>query len=124
VAALDGLRVLVVEDTLLVAEVIAEILEEGGGTVVGPVARVERALDLICEAPVDAAVLDINLAGELSFPIAAELAARDIPYVFLTGYDDEAVVPPAYRAAPRLAKPFQARELVAFLAEQFASHPI
>jgi DNA-binding response OmpR family regulator len=116
VAALDGLRVLVVEDTLLVAEVITEILADSGCTVIGPVARVGRALYLLRETEIDGAVLDVNLAGQSSFPVAAELGAREIPYIFLTGYDDEAVMPPAYRTAPRLAKPFHAVELVAALA--------
>jgi DNA-binding response OmpR family regulator len=121
VAALDGLRVLVVEDSLLTADVIAEILADSGCTVIGPVARVGRALNLLRETEIDGAVLDINLAGQLSFPVAAELGAGDIPYIFLTGYDDENVMPPAYRSVPRLAKPFHAGELVTTLAGRLVS---
>jgi DNA-binding response OmpR family regulator len=115
VAALDGLRVLVVEDSLLVADVITEILADSGCTVIGPVARVGRALNLLRETKIDGAVLDVNLAGQFSFPVAAELGASDIPYIFLTAYDDENVMPPAYRSVPRLAKPFHAGELVTAL---------
>jgi DNA-binding response OmpR family regulator len=116
VAALDGLRVLVVEDSLLIADVITEILADSGCTVIGPVARVRRALNLLRETEIDGAVLDVNLAGQLSFPVAAQLGASDIPYIFLTGYDDENAMPPAYRSVPRLAKPFHAGELVTALA--------
>jgi len=103
---LSGLRILVVEDTLLVADIIADQLEGWGCTVVGPAGRVQQALELASDVELDGAVLDVKLAGELSFPIADALRARQVPFVFLTGYDDTANFPPEYRSAPRLAKPF------------------
>lgn len=118
---LSGLKVLVVEDMLLVADVISEGLQRHGCEVVGPVARLERGLTLAREAPLDGAVLDINLAGRSSMPIAAALAARRIPFMFVTGYGDAAGLPPEYRAVPRLAKPFQIDSLVRLAAECF--HP-
>ena len=118
---LDGLKVLVVEDLLLVAEVIADGLADRGCEVVGPVARLEPALELAREAPLDGAVLDLNLGGRSSLPIAAALGDRSIPFVFVTGYDAQAALPPEYRAIPCLAKPFRVRNLVKLVAACFGS---
>lgn len=118
-ARLSGLHILVVEDMLLVAEVICEQLESCGCIVVGPAARVGRALVLAREEPLDGALLDVNLAGESSFPVAAALDARNIPYVFLTGYDDAAALPPEYRKLPKLGKPFRQEALIRAAAEHF-----
>jgi CheY-like chemotaxis protein len=120
VTNLSGLRILVVEDSLLVADTIAEILETVGCCVVGPVSRLHRALEIARDTELDGAVLDINLAGEFSFPVAAALTTRSIPFVFMTGYDDIRVLPPAYRSQPRLSKPFHTRDLVAALVEQLS----
>ena len=113
---LDGWHILVVEDSPLVAEVITAVLKESGCAVVGPVARLEPALGLAREAVLDAALLDLNLDGELSTPVAAELSARNIPFMFLTGYEAE-TLPTEYRARPRLTKPFHAEELIEALAK-------
>jgi len=110
----------VVEDMFLVADVIDMVLQDRGCQVVGPVPRLQRALELARGEPLDGAILDVNLAGELSFPVAAALAERGIPFFFLTGYDDVALFPPEYRSQARLMKPFEddalermvARELV------------
>ncbi len=113
---LAGLRILVVEDTLLVADIIADQLESWGCTVVGPAGRVQQALDLASDDALDGAVLDVKLAGEVSFPIADALRARQVPFIFLTGYDDLAIFPPEHRSAPRLAKPFSHHALFQILA--------
>jgi DNA-binding response OmpR family regulator len=108
---LQDLRVLVVEDTLLIADVIVDELQDQGCKVVGPVPRVAPGLALATTEQLDGAFLDVNLAGEQCFPIADALAARSIPFVLLTGYGESAV-PPAYRGAPRLSKPFRLGELI------------
>ena len=108
---LRGLRLLVVEDTFLVADLIVEQLLECGCEVVGPVGRVAKAVSLAEQERLDGALLDINLAGEFSFPVAAALASRGVPFIFLTGYGEQAM-PAEFRAAPRLAKPFDMDELV------------
>jgi hypothetical protein len=82
------------------------------------VSTIDAALDLIARAPLDGAVLDIKLAGELSFPVAAALIERDIPFLFLTGYDD-LVVPPQYRAMRRLEKPTDMRLLAEIVTGSF-----
>ena len=107
---LSGVRILVVEDTLLIAELITEHLQDEGCDVIGPASRVARALALAAREPLDGALLDINLHGEPCFPIADVLVERGVPIAFLTGYGDSAV-PPTYKTVPRLSKPFQLDEL-------------
>lgn len=118
---LAGLSILVVEDTFLLAEMIAEELTDRGGRVVGPIARLRAGLEAASTQPLDGAFLDVNLAGEQSFPIADQLAERGIPFVFLTGYG-ESVIPGRYRDVPRLSKPFELNEVLV-LARQFKAVP-
>src|SRR3546814_17784084 len=63
------------------------------------------AVKLAREAELDGAVLDLNLYGEFCFPVAAALAERSVPYLFLTGYDTNHVIPAEYRSIRRLSKP-------------------
>jgi CheY-like chemotaxis protein len=116
---LRGLRVLVVEDMLLVADVIVDELRDHGCRVIGPAARLEHGLVLAAGEELDGALLDVNLAGQRCFPIADELARRAIPYAFLTGYGDGGM-PPEYQHVPRLAKPFRTQALIELVARNFA----
>ncbi|WP_045319923.1 response regulator [Limimaricola cinnabarinus] len=110
--ALNGLRVLVVEDEMLVCMDLMDMLSELGCIVVGPAARVQQALRIVEGEPIDLAMLDINLGRETSYPIAERLAALGIPYFFSTGYS---VVEPAFENKPRLQKPFSERQLSSVL---------
>ncbi len=114
---LQGRRILIVEDEFLVAETLTELLEAAGAVVLGPIGRLDEALQFIERDGVtlDAAVLDINLHGQRSYPIADKLAARGIAFVFTTGYDGGAL-DEAYRGYPRCSKPFQPQALLAALA--------
>jgi CheY-like chemotaxis protein len=116
---LTGLRILVVEDTLLIADMIVEELEVVGCEAVGPASRVESGLALAVAERLDGALLDVNLNGEMCFPIADALAQRGVPMAFLTGYG-EATLPPAFQHLPRLAKPFRVDELTSLVRSQFA----
>ena len=98
------LKVLVVEDESLVALDIETMLEEMGCKVVASVPRLVRALDLASRLDFDLAVLDINLAGEVVYPLAFRLAARGIPFLFSTGYSTS-TLPPELRDRPILKKP-------------------
>ncbi|RYD46101.1 MAG: response regulator, partial [Sphingomonadales bacterium] len=82
---LAGLRVLIVEDEPVVAMCLEDILEELGCVTVGPANRLSEGLAL-AEGPLDAAILDINLAGERSNAIAQRLHDRSIPFAFASGY--------------------------------------
>jgi DNA-binding response OmpR family regulator len=115
---LHGLRILVLEDTLLVAEMIEDALHDLGCDVIGPAPRLQRGLALAGEEGLDGALLDVNLAGERCFPIADALVERGVPFAFLTGYGD-AGIPPEYQEVPRLAKPFDLRSLEGLVARCF-----
>lgn len=99
-------RVLVVEDESLIAMLVEDGLETLGYEVVGPVGTVDAALRIVEQTPFDLALLDINLGGKQSFPIAEALESRGIPYVFLTGYDRSSL-PLAFQHRFGLQKPFR-----------------
>lgn len=104
-------RILVVEDEYFIARDLERALRAADAIVIGPVATLEQGLDLAATQALDAAVLDVNLAGERAFEIADRLTARDVPWTFLTGYDEWAL-PAPYRSASIVAKPFQADRIV------------
>lgn len=101
---------LVVEDIILDADEIASILSDEGLDVVGPVARPTDALDLALHADLDAAVLDVRLHDDTVFPIASVLAARGVPFMFLTAVWVE-TLPEEFRSVPVLAKPYDPHDL-------------
>ncbi len=112
----SGLRVLVVEDEDLVALLLEDMLAELGHTVVGPVARLDNALETAQREVFDIAILDVNINGEDAYPIAEALTARDIPFVFSTGYGKGSLRAP-YNDRPALQKPFQPHDLQKLFAE-------
>ncbi len=106
IPGLTGRRVLIVEDESLVAMLLETILEDMGCIPVGPASTVEEGLTMAeDEAPLDAALLDVNVAGHQIFPVAAILRARGVPFVFSTGYG-EGGLPDEWRGQPTLQKPF------------------
>jgi two-component SAPR family response regulator len=107
---LKGLRVIVVEDETLVAILLEDMLSELGCTVVGTAHRVPKALDLVSQTTPDAAVLDVNIAGDEVYPVAEALAARNIPFVFATGYGARGLSG-TWRERPIVQKPFQVEHL-------------
>lgn len=107
-------RVLVVEDEALVAMLVEDALLDAGFEVLGPAATVEEALSLLDRERPDAVVLDLNLAGETSTPVADLLASRQIPYVIATGYGASGL-PPGHQQAMVLAKPYDPGELISML---------
>lgn len=109
-APLDGLRVLVVEDSALAAEKLRRICEEGGGGVLGPAATLEEADRLVADGTPDLALLDRNLEGRVSDDLARRLRARDVPVLFVTGYGG-GNLPEDLAACPVLVKPVDAAGL-------------
>jgi CheY-like chemotaxis protein len=100
------LRVLLVEDEIMVALLLEDMLAELDHEVVGPVARLDKALEMAQRQALDVALLDVNLDGKEIYPVAEALAAREIPFVFVTGYGSEVLRAP-YRDRPTLQKPFR-----------------
>lgn len=117
---LGGLRILVVEDDLMLAEVTGALLAEAGCQVVGPVGRLEEGLLHARDDRLDGAVLDIDLHGEPSFAIAEVLRGRGVPFLFVTGHQDRGMVPLALRSAPRLDKPVPGERLMEAVVAAFA----
>ncbi len=113
-APLEGCKILVVEDEFLVAMLIQDMLEEAGCAVAGPIPRVAEAVEAAGRDAYDAAVLDVNLAGDRIDPVAEALSRRNIPFVFVTGYGMGAL-PGEYAQRPRLCKPFKMAELLGTL---------
>ena len=109
-----GKRILVVEDEVLVAMVVIEMLEELGVRPIGPAQTVQQALEAIAGEALDAALLDGNLAGAQVDAVAAALTRNEVPFVFVTGYARDSL-PAAFRSAPILSKPFTETELTAAL---------
>lgn len=105
-------RVLIVEDELLIAMILEDVLRDLGCEIVGPAASVEKALKLAREEIFDAAILDVTIRGGKVYPVAELLLARGIPFTLASGYGDWAL-PEALRDLPRLTKPFTAVELQA-----------
>lgn len=113
--ALEGMRILVVEDEYLLADDLRDALTEAGAEVLGPVPSIDDAQALIVSEPeIDAAVLDINLRGEMVFPVADALRARGVPFTFATGYDEWAL-PERFAGAPRVEKPLKGAKIMALL---------
>jgi len=113
---LRGRRVLIVEDDYFVASDLAQRLEEIGIIIAGPAGTVKAALEIInhYQEQLDGAVLDVNLRGERVYPVAEALAARAIPFLFTTGYDEDEI-PAAYGEVPRCEKPIDFRKLTCYL---------
>ena len=107
--------ILVVEDEYLVALDIEDMLVSAGYTVVGPAASLGEAYGLLERAPPAAALLDANLDGQSVEGLADVLAARGIPFLFVSGYGVQSL-PARFRDRVIMAKPFHRTELLMALA--------
>jgi PAS domain S-box-containing protein len=105
-----GNRVMIVEDEALVAMALRESLDELGFSVIGPYNRISEAMIALRNNRIDAAVLDVNLGGELIYPLADVLTADHVPFIFITGYGAEEIEP-RYAHVPILQKPIEAGAL-------------
>ena len=110
---IKGKRILVVEDEFLLADEIVDWLSLRGAEPVGPFASLRQAQALLARGTdLDAALLDINLAGTMVFPLALELARRGVPLLFATAYAEDAVFPDELKSKMRLKKPFSEAQLI------------
>ncbi len=118
-AELSGLRVLVVEDEMMISMLIEDMLSDLGCTVIGPASRLEEAIALAETEALDCALLDVNLGGQPVFPLADILRAKGTQFAFATGYGD-AGLRDIDRGAPVLQKPFRESDLARVLRELLA----
>jgi CheY-like chemotaxis protein len=114
VSVMAGKRILVVEDEAVVGMMLEDMLADLDAVCVGVAASVPEALALLDRERVDAAILDLNLRGERSTPVAEWLSARAIPFAFATGYGDAS---PETAGAPTLAKPYTQTDLSDLLSQ-------
>lgn len=108
---LDGVRVLVAEDSFVVALDLENTLTAFGCRVLGPVASVAAGLVLLERQRPDLALLDVELQDGWITPLAEALVGRNVPFLLVTGYEGGHLVQPLLCAAPRLAKPWSEHDL-------------
>src|SRR5882724_8750265 len=104
---LKGLRLLVVEDEALISLLIEDLVTSLGCILAGTASTVNEALKLIETVPIDGALIDVNLGGEMAAPVSQALSDRSIPLILVTGYD----APPLLDGFPVLHKPFEPHDL-------------
>lgn len=103
-------RVLIVEDEAFVVMLIEDMLAELGFEIAGIASRVAAALPLVATLDFDLAILDVNLNGEMSFPVADAIAGKGVPYLFATGYGRPAIAA-EHAHRPVIKKPFSIQDL-------------
>ena len=103
-------RILVVEDEYLIRMLLEDMLADLGYEIVGAVGTIAAASELAAQAEFDIAILDVNVDGKEVYPVAAILAGRGLPFVFVSGYGEGSLAEP-FRNRPSLQKPFQADQL-------------
>lgn len=118
---LDGITLVIVEDDFSVAGSLALLVRSHGGEVVGKAGTLETALELIDRQQFDVAIFDVDLKGTSVAPAAEVLHQRGGRFVFLTGYGDLDLLPPALRCHPRLDKPVDAAALIAAILLQLTT---
>ena len=121
VMGLAGRRVLIVEDEAMISALIEMILGEAGCSIVGPVATVKRALEIVERETFDAALLDVHVNGHEVYVVADVLLSRGIPIVLISGFARKQL-PPRYRHCPYIAKPFTPDTVLTLLDEAIAGN--
>ena len=117
-----GNRVLLVEDEILVAMMMKDILTELGFSVIGPFSRLSEAMVAAVHEDINAGIIDVNLGGEFVYPVADVLAARKIPFVFITGYGVESI-DSRFEYVPIVKKPVQRQVLQKIFVPAEAAEP-
>jgi CheY-like chemotaxis protein len=112
-------RALVVEDEVVIGMLIEDMLAELGHEVVAISTHLEEALRLARSSEIDFGILDVNLNGHQSLPVADALHRRSIPFIFATGYGSKIIRSP-YQDIPTLQKPFELGELKLALSKVLA----
>jgi CheY-like chemotaxis protein len=119
---LAGRCILIVEDETLLAMDLEEVVRAAGCVVIGPVCYVPEAIQRLHESRPDGAILDINVSGEMVFPVADALDEAQVPFMIITGYTRDHV-PERHRMRPFLQKPYSAAALVSMLVQMLDEAP-
>lgn len=123
-ATLQDLRILVVEDELIIALNLEDMLGSFGCEVVGPYAHIAEAEQAARVERLDGALLDVNVRGRLVYPVAEILLARNIPVLFCSGYSDTSIMPARFAGVPQMSKPYAESSLREAMMRVFAPHPL
>ena len=114
------MRILVVEDNMAVASMIISALEQAGYGIAGHGRSVDQSLKLVAECNFDVAILDVDLMGLNSGPVAEELKNRNLPFLVITGAAHLRL--PAHHEAPVVLKPFRIDDLVKAVSDMKVRH--
>ena len=106
---LDGATILILEDEPIIGLALEDILSREGALVLHA-SRIEEAEDLMAREQLDSAILDVNVHGVPSYPVAAMLAERKVPFIFATGYGDRSH-PAEFTDVPTISKPYSAEDI-------------
>ena len=123
----NGKRVLIVEDEIILAILLADHLRELGAEIVGPIADVTRALQVASHGNISGAILDVNLGAAEVWPVARMLAARCIPFIFTTGFSlvtascETKLQAAMFGHVPKLSKPYRETDAADALSALFPS---
>jgi CheY-like chemotaxis protein len=117
---LAGLRILVIEDEVIIGMMLEDMLRDFGCSV-EVVPSIEKALSAIRDHALDGVLLDMNLHGQRTTAVAEELVGKSFPFLLVTGYSSGARDPPVFKAAPRLQKPFTENDLGQRMRDTFVS---
>jgi CheY-like chemotaxis protein len=120
---LAGRRVLIVEDEAMISALIEMIIGDAGCSIVGPVATLERALEIIEREPLDAALLDVRVNDHDVYAVADALSTRGIPFIFVSGFARKQL-PPRYGHCAYIAKPFSQDAILTLLDEVVAGRKL
>ena len=112
-------RALIAEDSFLILCGLEMLLETHSIEIVGPASTVEEAMTLAETGGADIAILDVNLHGEMIFPVADWLIERGTPVILLTGYVPEFTLPPRFKEVPTLQKPCDNKVLIGLIEQAF-----
>jgi CheY-like chemotaxis protein len=116
-----GCSVFLIEDEAMIRMMVADMLQELGYHVAGEAPRVDEAIDLVQKTHFDLAIIDVNLHGEMVFPVAEAIKASNRPFIFATGYN-ASILPTEFRDRPALQKSFQIETLGKFIEDTLRNH--
>ena len=117
-----GIRVLLVEDDAMICLLLEDMLLEFGCEIIGPACDITRASDMARRhVGIDVAILDVNLAGQVVFPVAEILAERGVPFLFVTGMGADGL-PAGWQDHPTVQKPMTVAQLAAALGHTLRDH--
>lgn len=119
---LGGRTILILEDEPIIGLALEDMLASEGARVLHA-SRIDEAQDMLGREGVDSAILDVNLHGIPSYPVAARLAERAIPFIFATGYGDRSH-PAEFAGVPTVSKPYSTEEICRALMAQAETPPV